>query len=188
MPLLVLAHLNDQTVRDRLLCTWPLRDRGHTVDTCCRRRQWRDSRDDRFVRAGRDPGVASTSGTDRESDDDAPAALSERGSHELRVWVRPTAAVRGSERQRLQREPAEHQLRMKPEVADALFFVAHKWTRCRSTHERTSWNTEMALTAGGAVVNKRELHLFMPSGVLADVILPSQSFTSKSGVARGYDD
>ena len=80
-------------------------------------------------RAQRDAGASAASGTDQGKGEDLPAVLSGRTAHKLSSGGRLPATVRGRTRgqsQRLQGEPAQRQLKMKPEVADALLAAAHE--------------------------------------------------------------
>ena len=112
-------------------------------------------------RAESDPGEAPASDTDQGNGEDPPAVLSGRAAHELSSWGWLPATVRGRTRaqsQRLEGEPAGGQLRMRPEVADALLAAAYEWTMSRRTLlKSTSWTTEdaLALMAGGPAEDKK---------------------------------
>ena len=74
-------------------------------------------------RAESQSGASAASDTDPRNDEDLPAVLSGRAVHELGNWGRLPATVRGrtqGQSQRLEGEPAEEQLRLDPEVTDAL--------------------------------------------------------------------
>ena len=132
-------------------------------------------------RAESDPDVAAASDTDQGNGEDSPAVLSGRAAHDLSSWGRLSATVRDRSRgqsQRLEGQPAQRRLRMKPEVADALLAAAYEWTKSGSMLKSTSWTTEdaMALMAEGlAVENKGEVSVRMPSGFPEDVEPPPQS-------------
>ena len=133
-------------------------------------------------RAESDPGEAPASDTDQGNGEDPPAVLSGRAAHELSSWGWLPATVRGRTRaqsQRLEGEPAGGQLRMRPEVADALLAAAYEWTMSRRTLlKSTSWTTEdaLALMAGGPAEDKKgELSARMPSGFPEHVEPPPQS-------------
>ena len=105
-----------------------------------------------------------------------PAVLSGRAAHELSSWGQLPATIKGRTRgqsQRPEREPAEEQYRLNPEVADALPAAAHEWTKSGCMLKSTSWTTEdtMAILAGRPAVeeNKGELSVRMPSGFPEDV-------------------
>ena len=133
-------------------------------------------------RAESDPGEAPASDTDQGNGEDPPAVLSGRAAHKLSSWGWLPATVRGRTRaqsQRLEGEPAGGQLRMRPEVADALLAAAYEWTMSRRTLlKSTSWTTEdaLALMAGGPAADKKgELSARMPSGFPEHVEPPPQS-------------
>ena len=121
-------------------------------------------------RAEKDPGAVSASNTGEGNDEDPPAVLSGRPTRELSSWERLPSIVRGRTRsqcQRLEGEPAVHQLRMNPEATDALLAAAYEWrSKVESILKGTSWTMEdaVALMVGGpAVENKVELSVCMPS-------------------------
>ena len=133
-------------------------------------------------RAESDLREASTPGTDQGIDEVPPAVLSGRAAHELSSWGQLPATIKGRTRgqsQRPEREPAEEQYRLNPEVADALPAAAHEWTKSGCMLKSTSWTTEdtMAILAGRPAVeeNKGELSVRMPSGFPEDVEPPPQS-------------
>ena len=130
------------------------------------------------VPAGRvesDPGAAAASDTDQGNGEDSPVLLSGRAAHEFSTWGRLPATVRGrtwGQSQGLEGEPAQRQLRMKAEAANALLAAAYEWTKCWSMLKSTSWTTEdpMALMAEGlAVENKGGLSVRMQNGCPEDV-------------------
>ena len=96
------------------------------------------------VPAGRfesDSGASAASDTDHGNGEDPPAVLPGRAVHELSSWGRLPATVRSRTRgqgQRLEGEPAPRQLRMQPEVADALLAEAYEWTKSGSIQKNTS--------------------------------------------------
>ena len=100
-------------------------------------------------RAESDPGAASASDTGERNGEDPPAVLLGRSTHELSSWRRSPPTVRGWTRgqsQRLEGEPAVHQLRMNDEVADALLAAAYEWcTKRGSILKRIFWTTENAV-------------------------------------------
>ena len=133
-------------------------------------------------RAESDPGEAPASDTNQGNGEDPPAVLSGRAAHELSSWGWLPATVRGRTRaqsQRLEGEPAGGQLRMRPEVADALLAAAYEWTMSRRTLlKSTSWTTEdaLALMAGGPAADKKEeFSARAPSGFPEHVEPPPQS-------------
>lgn len=152
-------------------------------------------------RAESDPGEAPASDTDQGNGEDPPAVLSGRAAHELSSWGWLPATVRGRTRaqsQRLEGEPAGGQLRMRPEVADALLAAAYEWTMSRRTLlKSTSWTTEdaLALMAGGPAADKKRgvkrAHAEWISGTRRTapaVRSRCRAFSIQSGVARGHED
>ena len=93
-----------------------------------------------------DPGAASVSDTGQGNGEDPPAILSGRRAHELSSWGRLPPTVRSrarSQSQRLEGEPAVHQLKMDDEVTDARLGEEYEWwTKPGSILKRTSWTTE----------------------------------------------
>ena len=92
------------------------------------------------------PGAAAASDTDHGNGEDPPAVLLGRAADEL--WGRLPATVRGQARgksQHLEGEPAQRQLRIKPEVTDALLAAAYEWTKSGSMLKTTSWTTKDAM-------------------------------------------
>ena len=104
-----------------------------------------------------DSGASATSGTDERNDEIPPAVLSGRTEHELNSGGRLPPTVRGRTRVQCQRregEPAQRQLKLQPEVADALLAAAHEWTKSGSMLNSTSWTVEdaMAMMVEGPAV------------------------------------
>ena len=116
-----------------------------------------------------DPGAASASDTGQGNGEGSPVVLSGRPPDEPSSWGRLSPTVRGRSRcqsQRLEGEPAAHQVRMEEETTDVLLATAYEWwTKPGSILNRVSWTTEdaVALMAGGPTVeNKGELSVCMP--------------------------
>lgn len=81
--------------------------------------------------------------------------VSGREAHELSDWGPPRDST-GPEV-----ESVEHQLRMNPEVADALLGALYTWTQSRIALKNTFWMTDdaMAMVAGGPGESKGWLHV-----------------------------
>ena len=155
------------------------------------------------VPAGRpriDSGASAASGTDQGNDEDPPAVLSGRAAYELSSWGRLPATVRNriwGQSQRLEGEPAQRELSMRPEVADALLAAAYEWTKSGSMLKRTSWTTEDAMAMNGwrtccrrkqRGVERAYAEWFPGRRRTAPVVRSRcRAFAVQSGVARGHE-